>query len=56
MTLSIYFSAWMRPFKVTFKTDANEVTANGGNAILNEESFAPGGIVGFQLTYTQIAC
>jgi hypothetical protein len=46
----------MRPFKITFKTDANEVTTINGMANTNEESFAPGGIIGFQLTFTQIAC
>jgi hypothetical protein len=47
----------MRPFKITFKTDANELTiAAGATAVNNEESFAPGGIIGFQLFFNQIAC
>ena len=46
----------MRPFKIIFKTDANEMTiANGDNAN-NEQSGIPGGIVGFQLTFNQIGC
>ena len=43
----------MRPFKITFKTDSNELTTASGTAETNEESFVPGGIVGFQLSYAQ---
>jgi hypothetical protein len=45
----------MRPFKISFKADANEATAIGA-ADVNELSFPPGGIVGFQLSYKQITC
>ena len=40
-------SAFMRPFKITFKSDSNELTTASGTADTNEESFVPGGIVGF---------
>jgi hypothetical protein len=47
----------MRPFKIIFKTDANEQTrAIGGNEDLHEETSAPGGIIGFQLSFAQISC
>jgi hypothetical protein len=49
----------MRPFKVIFKTDANEVTAGGAGAafaMTNEQGIFPGGIVGFQLTWLQTSC
>ena len=66
--LSPYFayhqiSAAYRPFKVIFKTDANEITtgigitmamaneANGGDA-----NPSIGGIVGFSLNYFQLGC
>jgi hypothetical protein len=53
-----YFSAFTRPFKVIFKTDANEITTGAGAtaAIVNEQAFAPGGIIGFQLSFIQISC
>jgi len=54
-----YFSAFTRPFKVIFKTDANEITTMGGaasTAINNEQAVAPGGIIGFQLNFLQISC
>ena len=44
----------MRPFKLTFKTDSNELTTASGTADTNEESFVPGGIVGFQLSFAQV--
>jgi hypothetical protein len=46
----------MRPFKVIFKTDANEATIGAGNSQTNEQAIAPGGIIGFQLTFLQISC
>jgi hypothetical protein len=46
----------MRPFKIIFKTDANEATTAIGNPDVNEQSFAPGGIVGFKLTFFQLSC
>ena len=50
------FPAIMRPFKIVFQTDANEVTIANQMADKNEQSFVPGGIIGFQLMYTQISC
>ena len=44
-----------RPFRITFKTDANEVTA-GSTPNSNEQSETPGGIVGFLLNYSQVSC
>ena len=49
------FTAFMRPFKIIFKTDADEVAA-GATATLNEEATFPGGIIGFQLSFNQISC
>ena len=52
----------MRPFKVVFKTNANELT---GATIampptttpdLNEAGIFPGGIIGFSLNYFQVGC
>jgi hypothetical protein len=53
----------MRPFKVTFKTDANELTGTAGDTSANElfggtngGTGVIGGIVGFSLNFFQIAC
>jgi hypothetical protein len=50
----------MRPFKVIFKTDANEATTGGTIGAMfantNEQATFPGGIVGFQLTWLQTSC
>ena len=52
----------MRPFKVVFKTDANELagpttaTAPAANANVNEAGAFPGGIIGFSLNYFQVGC
>ncbi len=44
----------MVPFKVTFHTDADEMTANPNNdPQMNELAMAPAGIVGFRLEYQQ---
>jgi hypothetical protein len=53
------FLAFTRPFKIIFKTDANELTGIAGIAISaanNEQSASPGGIIGFQLNFLQISC
>jgi hypothetical protein len=45
------------PFRIMFKTDANEATgnmANDGN--VNEQAGTPGGIVGFSLNYVEQDC
>jgi hypothetical protein len=53
---SCFVAAFTRPFKITFKTDANEIVTAGGMANNNELSLFPGGIVGFQLNFNQISC
>jgi len=47
-----------RPFRITFRTDADEITsiAAGSADPLDEQAVFPGGIVGFSLAYTQTAC
>ncbi len=45
-----------RPFKIEFKTDANEATATNTDASTSETNIFPGGIVGFSLNYVQRAC
>jgi hypothetical protein len=59
MSCISYFLAFTRPFKIIFKTDANEVTITAGatgDASMNEQADSPGGIVGFQLSFVQISC
>lgn len=57
----MYFAliaAQQRPFRVIFKTDANEATT--GNANTNEDTTElaepPGGIIGFHLNYALQDC
>ena len=45
-----------RPFRIEFKTDANEVTADLAAPNTDEEKDAPGGIIGFNLNFLQQAC
>ena len=45
-----------RPFRIEFKTDANEVTADLNDPNTDEERDAPGGIIGFNLNFLQQAC
>ena len=47
-----------RPFRIQFKTDANELptTAAGTDATDAEQMVAPGGIVGFNLNFVQQSC
>jgi hypothetical protein len=49
-------SAFLRPFKIIFKTNNDELTIANIGANNNEESLFPGGIIGFQLSYAQINC
>jgi len=55
-------AAAVRPFKVIFKTDENEVTTAISISAFTSETFAgiagaaTAGIVGFSLTYWQAAC
>lgn len=44
------------PFRVHFHTDGDEVTGPAGASNTDELDSAPGGIVGFSLDYTQVAC
>ena len=53
-----YLSGQSVPFRVQFKTNADENASsnNADKAKANEQNGAPGGIVGFMLSYAQIAC
>ena len=47
------------PFRIEFKTDADEVTgvaANMAKADFNEQAMTPGGILGFSINYAQVSC
>jgi hypothetical protein len=50
--------AGKRPFRITFKTDQNEVIPTGGAATtINDEATGfPQGIIGFSLDYRQVRC
>ena len=56
------YSARLTPFRLIFKTNANEPTvyagANvaAGDATTSDLAFFPTGTVGFSLNYMQIAC
>ena len=49
-------SGGRHPFRVTFKTDGSEVTANGMTGEADETSLSPGGIIGFSLNYWELPC
>ena len=51
-------SAQVRPFRISFKTDADEIATNDGinQNKNNEQNGAPGGITGFRLSYVQNDC
>jgi hypothetical protein len=52
-----FLTATTKPFRLTFVTDGDEFADGvGSTADDNEQSEAPGGIVGFALTYTQHEC
>ena len=45
------------PYRITFKTDADEITAAIAlNANANESDLGPSGFVGFSLMFLQTAC
>ena len=44
------------PFRVGVVTDGTEVLGTAPSAVTNEQALFPGGIIGFQLNYFQIAC
>jgi hypothetical protein len=51
----------MRPFKIIFRTDGDEITTiltgtTTGSSNTDEQVGFPGGIIGFSLTYNQVAC
>ena len=52
------FSGQTVPFRIQFKTDGDEVARSNDDrkAKRNEQNGAPGGIVGFMLSYVQIPC
>ena len=52
------FPGQFTPFVVRFETDATEANSKEGPdaAKKNELNGAPGGTVGFMLSYAQIAC
>ncbi|TRY61845.1 hypothetical protein TCAL_01495, partial [Tigriopus californicus] len=54
---NLFFSASQKPFRISFKTDADEKTLAATNdAELNEQSVAPGGIIGFNLNWALQDC
>ncbi len=54
-----FITAYSKPFRMTFKTDEEEI-AVGTTELLNEHSSAdtttPSGILGFNLAWTLQAC
>ena len=47
------------PFTLAFVTDGDEVTTDAGIDAMgttNELEWAPGGIIGFSLDYSQVEC
>jgi len=57
MQLQTKILAQTRPFRLSLKTDADEgSTGTIDVANTNEQSEVPGGIIGFSLDYTQVAC
>jgi hypothetical protein len=56
----VLFTAAMRPFKIIFRTDGDEITTivsgSAGSSNTDEQVGIPGGIIGFSLTYNQVAC
>ena len=53
----LFISAQVSPFRVKVHFNDNEADgAITSMAHLQEQDLAPGGIVGFQLTYWQVAC
>ena len=54
---NISLSASQIPFRITFKTDADEITAGApADATTSEVMIVPRGSTGFALKYTQTAC
>ena len=55
---SFYIPARHLPFRVGVDFDNHEQDSSGAadKSTLNEANGSPGGIIGFKLTYYQIAC
>ena len=52
-----YFSARQLPFRITFKTDADEATVGTqATGTTNELAVNPRGSIGFSLRYVQQTC
>ncbi|TRY61395.1 hypothetical protein TCAL_13401 [Tigriopus californicus] len=56
MNFSTISPSQQRPFRVIFKTDADEVTGAIAGANENEQEAFPGGIIGFHLNYALQDC
>ena len=54
--INFLFLAGRKPFRITFKTDADEVTATSMPGTLDEQALIPAGIIGFSLDYWQQPC
>ena len=60
--LNYNYAAWLTPFCLIFKTNADEPTFNAAaivtapDATTSDLAFFPTGTVGFSLNYLQIAC
>ena len=50
------FLGGKRPFRLTFKTDADEITEAASSGQSDETSLSPGGIIGFSLNFFQVPC
>ena len=53
---SLLVSAAVRPFRIRFETDATEVLTTDEDQNLSESYGAPGGIIGFNLSWKQVEC
>ena len=53
---SLLVSAAVRPFRIRFETDATEVLTTDEDQKLSESYGAPGGIIGFNLSWKQVEC
>ena len=53
---SLLVSAAVRPFRIRFETDATEVLTTDTDQSKSESYGAPGGIIGFNLSWKQVAC
>ena len=49
-------SAAVRPFRIRFETDATETLTTDEDQQKSESYGAPGGIIGFNLSWKQVEC